>query len=112
MIGILQIIAAAATVVTGLYSLVVPMSVRGFTGLEMPDGRGVTEVRAVLGGFFIALGAAPLLFRSPDMYLMLGFTYLIVAGVRAVSIFIDKSFVKSNYISFITEIILGIFLVL
>ena len=112
MVGILQITAALATVVTGLYSLVFPMKVREFTGLELPGGRGVTEVRAILGGFFVALGAAPLIFGSQDMYLMLGFAYLVVAVVRFASMFIDRSMVKSNYISLVTEVFLGIILIL
>jgi len=112
MIKILQILAAAATMATGLYSLLAPMKVRGFTGLELPGGRGVTEVRAILGGFFIALGAVPIIFGSPDMYLMLGIAYLVVAAVRFASMFIDKSLVQSNYISVATEVLLGIILVL
>ena len=112
MIKILQILAAAATVATGLYSLLAPMKVRSITGLELPGGRGVTEVRAILGGFFIALGAAPIIFGSPDMFLMLGIAYLVVAAVRFVSMFIDKSLVQSNYISVATEVLLGIILVL
>ncbi|MBM3136585.1 MAG: DUF4345 domain-containing protein [Chloroflexi bacterium] len=112
MITVLQIIAALATVVTGLYSLLFPMRVRGFTGLELPGSRGVTEVRAILGGFFIALGVAPLMFSSQDMYLMLGLAYLVVAVVRLASMFIDRSLEKSNYISLVTEILLGIILIL
>src|SRR5690606_5901388 len=58
---VLKVIAAALTIVTGLVSLVRPRSVTGFTGLQPVGGRGVTEIRAVLGGFFIGLGAAPLI---------------------------------------------------
>lgn len=112
MLEILQVIAAIATIATGIYSLLAPLKVRGFTGLELPGGRGITEVRAVLGGFFIALGAAPLVFRSPDMFLMLGVAYLVVAAVRAVSMFIDKSVVQSNLVSLASEVILGVFLIL
>jgi hypothetical protein len=112
MIGVLQIIAAFATVATGLFSLVFPMKVREFTGLELPGGRGVTEVRAILGGFFVALGTAPIIFDSQDMYFMLGLAYLVVAAVRCVSMIIDQSLMKSNYISLVTEIFLGIILIL
>ncbi len=65
-----------------------------------------------LGGFFIALGAAPLVFQSPDMYLMLGIAYLGVGVVRAVSMFVDQSLVKSNFISLAVEILFGVILVL
>ena len=112
MLDVLNFIAALATIATGFYALAVPLKVRGFTGLELPGGRGITEVRAVLGGFFIALGAAPLIFASKDMYLMLGVAYLGVGVVRAVSMFVDKSLVQSNYISLAVEIILGIILIL
>lgn len=112
MLNILKIIAAAATVITGLYSLFAPRRVRDFTGLEMPSGRGVTEVRSILGGLFVAVGAAPILFASPDMYLMLGIMYLVVAAVRAVSMFVDQSLVSSNTISLAVEVIFGFILVL
>ena len=109
---ILKIIAAIATILTGVVSLFWPLKVRGFTGLEVNGGRGVTEIRAVLGGFFIGLGAAVLLLNDPAAYLTLGIAYLVVAAVRAASMFIDKSVVQSNVISVITEVILGVILVL
>jgi hypothetical protein len=55
---IVQIIFAIATIATGLVSLAVPRSVRGFTGLDGSNARGITEIRAILGGAFIGLGAA------------------------------------------------------
>jgi hypothetical protein len=111
-LNVLKTIAALGTIATGLYSLIKPLAVRGFTGLEVAGPRGITEIRAVLGGFFIALGASPLLFQSPDMFIMLGVAYLGVALVRAVSMFLDKSRVQSNYISLVTEVVLGVILVL
>jgi hypothetical protein len=109
---ILKIIAAIATIITGLISLIWPRSVRGFTGLEAPGPRGITEIRAVLGGFFIALGTVPLIFQSAGMFLMLGLAYLGVALVRAVSIILDKSFLQSNFISLAVEVFLGLILIL
>jgi hypothetical protein len=109
---ILKIIAAVGTIVTGLVSLIWPRSVQGFTGLSAPGPRGITEIRAVLGGFFIALGAAPLILNAPAAYRMLGIAYLAVAAVRTVSMFVDKSVVQSNIISLAVEIIFGVILVL
>jgi hypothetical protein len=111
-VRILQIIAAIGTIVTGLVSLIRPRSVRGFTGLSAEGPRGITEIRAVLGGFFVALGAVPLIFDAPGMYLMLGITYLVVAAVRTVSMVVDKSVMQSNIISVIVEIVFGVILVL
>jgi hypothetical protein len=111
-IRVLQIIAAVATILTGLVSLLRPRSVKGFTGLTAEGGRGITEIRAVLGGFFVALGAAPLILNATAAYQMLGIAYLVVGATRAVSMVIDKSVVQSNIISLAVEIVLGIILVL
>jgi len=112
MLQVLQIIAAVGTIATGLVSLIGPRSVTGFTGLSPNGGRGITEIRAVLGGFFVALGVVPLVFNQQGMYLMLGITYLVVGAVRTASMFLDKSVERSNIISVIVEIIFGVILVL
>ena len=112
MLKTFQIIAAVGTILTGLVSLLRPQAVTGFTGLKPEGGRGITEIRAVLGGVFIALGAAPLILNSRVAYQMLGITYLTVAVVRTISMFLDKSIVSSNIISVVVEIVFGIVLVL
>ena len=109
---VLKIVAGVATVLTGMVSLFWPLRVRGFTGLEVNGGRGITEIRSILGGFFVGLGAAVLFLNDPIAYQTLGISYLIVALVRAISMFVDKSVVRSNIISVITEVILGLILVL
>jgi hypothetical protein len=110
-IKILQIIAVVATILTGLISLVNPRGIEGFTGLTAPGGRGITEIRSVLGGLFIGLGIAVFLLGTRQTYQMLGIMYLVIGAVRFVSIFLDKSSVQSNWISLAVEIIFGIILV-
>ena len=109
---LLKIGVAIATIITGLVSLFWPLKVRGFTGLEVNGGRGITEIRAILGGFFVGLGGAVLLINDQSAYLALGIAYLVVAAVRAISMFVDKSVVRSNVISVISEVIFGVILVL
>lgn len=111
-IKILQIIAVIATILTGLVSLVNPRGIEGFTGLTAPGTRGITEIRAILGGLFIGLGIAVFLLGTRETYQMLGITYLAMGIVRLVSIFLDKSSVQSNWISFAVEIIFGIILLI
>jgi len=111
-ITILKIICAIATIATGLISLVRPRSIRGFTGLEAINSRGITEIRAVLGGLFIGLGLAPFILAAPETYQALGVAYLAIAVVRTVSMFVDKSVVRSNVISLVIEIVFGVILVL
>ena len=109
---ILKIVAAIGTIATGMLSLVWPRAVFGFTGLSAPGPRGITEIRAILGGAFIGLGAAPLILNEPEAYVMLGITYLVIAAARAAGMILDKSVVRSNVISLATEIVLGVILVL
>jgi hypothetical protein len=108
----LQILAAIGTILTGLLSLIRPRAVKGFTGLSAESGRGITEIRSILGGVFVGLGAAPLILNAPAAYQTLGIVYLVVAGARAVSMFVDKSVVQSNIISLVVEIVFGVVLVL
>jgi hypothetical protein len=109
---ILKIVAAVATIATGVISAVGPQSVTGFTGLSAPGPRGITEIRAVLGGAFIGLGLALLILNAPAAYRTVGIMYLAIAVIRAVSIVIDKSAVQSNIISLVVEIVFGAILVI
>jgi len=108
----IRILIAAATIITGAVSLFFPLKVLGFTGLAVEGGRGITEIRTILGALFVGLGAAALYFNKPETYQMLGITYLVMAIVRAISIFVDDSRVSSNVISAITELAFGILLML
>ena len=105
---ILKIVAALATAATGLLAFVKPDAVYGFTGLTAPGARGVSEVRAVFGGLFIALGLAPILLGQ---YQILGIGYLAIAVTRTISIILDKSYAQSNFISLAIEIVFGAILV-
>lgn len=108
---ILQYIGCALTVLTGLLSLFAPEKTVGFTGLSPQGGRGITEIRSVLGGLFIALGAAPF-FLGGTAFMVLGIGYLGIGIVRVISIFLDKSSTQSNWISVAFEFIFGVILVL
>lgn len=109
---IIQIIAVIGTILTGLVSLIWPLKVQDFTGLTASGGRGITEIRSILGALFIGLGIAVFVLGTRETYQMLGIMYLAIAAARAISIVIDKSPERSNIISLIVEIIFGILLVL
>lgn len=108
---IFKILASIATVATGLLALIKPSAAYDFIGLQPSSVRGVSEIRAIFGGLFIGLGIAPF-FLGLDTYRMLGIGYLAIALARAISILYDKSYAQSNLISLITEIVLGVILVL
>ena len=111
-IEILQIIAAIVTALIGLVSLVVPERVKGFTGLNVTTARGLTEIRAILGGSFIGLGIAPLILNHQAAYAMLGIVYLATAVARVIGIVFDRSGETSNYLSVAWEVLFGILLLL
>ena len=108
---IMKIIAVLATTATGLLALIKPDATYGFIGLNANGVRGVSEIRAIFGGLFIALGLAPL-FLGPVAYQMLGIGYLAIAAARTFSIVFDKSTARSNLISLAIEIVLGLILVI
>jgi hypothetical protein len=108
---ILKYLAALATVATGLFALIKPSATYGFIGLKAEGVRGVSEIRSIFGGLFIAIGAAPFFLGAPA-YLILGIVYLGIALARAFSILFDRSYAQSNLISLAVEIVLGLVLVL
>lgn len=108
---ILKIIAAAATVLTGALAFLKPSAAYGFIGLKADGVRGVSEIRSIFGGLFIALGTLPF-FLGESAYLVLGISYLAIAVARLFSIVVDKSYDQSNWISLGIEVVLGIILVL
>jgi hypothetical protein len=108
---VLKVICALGTVATGFISLIWPRAIKGFTGLEATGPRGITEIRAVMGGLFIGLGFAPFLLAVPQVYQALGVMYFAIAVVRTVSMFLDRSVMQSNVISLIVEIVFGIILI-
>jgi hypothetical protein len=110
-IQILQYLGCVLTALVGVFSLVAPERIVDFTGLAPQGGRGITEIRSVLGGLFIALGIAPF-FLGDVAYTVLGIGYLAIAIVRLPSIFFDKSSTQSNWVSLAFEIIFGVILVL
>jgi len=110
---ILKIVCAVGTIAVGLVSIVKPTAVYGFTGLQAEGPRGITEIRAVLGGLFVGLGLAPFLLEmAPAAFQAGGITYLAVGLVRLVAMFTDKSVMGSNWISLIFEVVFGVILVL
>ena len=107
---IIKIIAAIVTILTGIYFLIKAKKIKYFTGLEPNTPVALTEIRAVMGGTFIGLGIAALIFPIPQVYKTLAVTYAVIAGIRVISMVIDKSIEKSNVIRLASEVILAFIL--
>ena len=63
-LNILQIIGVIGTILTGLFSLLAPTKIKGFTGIKPIGGRGITEIRSIFGALFIGLGIAAFLLEQ------------------------------------------------
>jgi uncharacterized membrane protein HdeD (DUF308 family) len=111
LLQILQYGACILTALVGVYAAISPKSTSRFTGLTSQGGRGVTEIRAVFGVFFIVLGFFPIIVQSPVAFQMLGSAYLLTGAGRVISIFTDKSSERSNWLSVAFEIIFGLILI-
>jgi hypothetical protein len=109
---ILKYLMVAVTLVTGAISIFWPAKIKGFTGLEASSPRATSEIRAVMGGVFIGLAAAVLLFRTPEVFSMLGIAFAAIALVRAISIVVDHAAVQSNIVSLISEVVMAVILIL
>ncbi len=107
----IQYLACILTIISGVFALFSPERAVSLTGLVPKGGRGLTEIRCIMGGLYIALGASPFLLGGVS-FTMLGIAYLAIAVVRLVSIFIDKSASSSNWGSMALEFVLGVILVL
>ena len=107
----LQYIACILTIVAGLFALFSPKNAVSISGLVPQGGRGLTEIRCVMGGLYVALGVTPFILGG-DTFTMLGIVYLAIGLVRLVSIFVDKSGIQSNWMSLGLEFVLGVILVL
>jgi hypothetical protein len=101
---VLKYVAVAVTLVTGVMSIFWPRSFSGFTGIEATSPRAVSEIRAVMGGVFLGLAIAVVIFRTPEVFKMLGI-------VRAISIVVDRAAVQSNIISLASEVVLALILI-
>jgi hypothetical protein len=82
-LAVLRYVGIAATVIVGLAALARPTAVIEFTGLQPVGGHGITEIRAVLGGLFVGLGAAALFLRTTASCRTLGVGYLATGVMRA-----------------------------
>jgi len=107
-----RILICVATMGFGALSILAPEIAERFTGLNTEDPRGISEIRAVLGGLFFGLGLAGLIFHTGHAFGTLGVGYLMVAAVRGGSIAFDKAGTTSNWISFASEIVFGVLLLI
>ncbi len=84
--------AAVITGLLGLLSLIAPRRALRGLGLRPVDGRadGLAAARAQLGGFYLGVGLAAILFAQPLIYMALGAAWALAALGRIITIASDR----------------------
>ena len=110
-LDILKYVAAGGTALTGIVAFIMPTAAYSITGLRSEGNRGLSDIRAVMGGLFIALGIAPFLLGD-SVFQVLGFGYAGVALARIAAIFLDRTPTKSNLGNLAVELVFAVILLL
>ncbi len=95
---ILKIIIAILSFVFGLISILRPQVMADFAHFGLSDSRGIAETRINFGGFFIALGAGVIILNTPSAWMLLGFGYAGLAGVRLINGLVDRTLFDQVYL--------------
>lgn len=83
------LIAAVIMTLIGLGAIARPSALE-MVGVSATSPLGRSEIRAVFGGMFVALGLACLLIREPIVFAVVGAAWLADVAVRIVAIFVDR----------------------
>ncbi|MBL4707369.1 MAG: DUF4345 family protein [Flavobacteriales bacterium] len=90
-------IAALITAFFGLLAMVKPHLVSKIASITPKGKTGISEIRAVYGGWIFGLAGYALWSQSLDVYYCLGAGWLGAAILRIISVFIDKSYSSKNF---------------
>lgn len=91
MIDILNIVAALLTIGFGLFGFLAPRYTASALDLApTASTMGLSEMRASVGGLFVAAGGAAIWLDQPLGYAMIGFAFLGAATGRILSLIFDK----------------------
>ena len=86
---------------SGLAGVLVPDQVAEALHLPASSGRGNAEVRAGLGGTYLALGAWALFSGKPAARTAVGLTWLGAAGARLTALAVDQPETDFTYWSYL-----------
>jgi len=91
MIETLNTLAALLTIGFGLFGFLAPRYTASALDLAPTDSTmGLSEMRASVGGLFVAAGVAALWLDAPLAFAMIGFAFLGAALGRVLSLILDK----------------------
>lgn len=101
---------AAVTVLFGLILLFAPAISLRILRLRPAENHpeAVAEARARMAGFYLGLGVCCILLAQPLLYMALGFSWLLTAFGRIISMLSDRGNTLFNWISAAVELALAL----
>ncbi len=113
MIDAVNIALALLTIVLGSFGFLAPRYTAAALDLTPTDTTmGLSEMRASVGGLFIALGLYALISGEPSAYFMMGVAYAGAAAGRLLSILRDAPPFRKAVVYFLFESIPAVWLIL
>lgn len=97
-------------VILGCLGLLFPKQVSRVLAIRPEGPRGISEVRATYGGFFLCLGLGCLVTQSDTAFLVAGSAWLGAAIARLISVVADKSLTRENIMGLLFEATVGLML--
>jgi len=91
----------------GVFGLVRPAAFAAQVGVRADTPAGIGELRAVFGGFMLAMVAALVLIGSPVVYLTVGLLWLGAGVAKGISFFLDHPAFKEGVQGIVTDLILA-----
>jgi hypothetical protein len=98
---------SVATFGLGVFGLFWPKAAATMVGIVPEGERGLSEVRATYGGFFLAMGLYATIWQSNEVFRGLGLAWLAAAAARAFSFVKDDSRSGANVGGIVMEAAIG-----
>ena len=110
MIELLNVAGAIETIGMGLLGLAFPKVAAKFVGLSWQTPEGQSEFRATYGGLWLPLGIVPIVTMAPIAFLIAGLCWLGAALGRVLSIILDRTNTRKNWVAVAFECVFAILL--
>jgi hypothetical protein len=91
----------------GIGAMIRPSSL-SWVGVSADSPLGTSEIRAVFGGMFVALGLACIILREPVVFGVVGAAWLADLAVRTVAVFVDRVPAKEALTVLATALVMGV----
>ncbi len=99
--------ASALMMLFGIAAALRPAALRPLLGVAAESPLGTSEIRAVFGGMFVALGLACIVLREPVVFAVVGTAWLADFTVRLASVFVDRVPARAALVVLGTALVMG-----